>query len=585
VLSPIEEIKSKLDIVDVIQNYIKLQKSGSNFRALCPFHNEKTPSLFVSPEKQVWHCFGCGKGGSIFQFVMEIEGIDFTEALRMLAQKAGIELKKYDKSFYTKRARLLEINEIALNFFLDSLKKTRGGAMALKYLFNRGLKQDTINEFKIGYAPNNWHALTNLLKLKKFSDEEIISSGFGIKQIKEDLKEKNSNIYDRFRGRIMFPIFSINNEVIGFSGRILPQLEIKKDGTKEAKYINTPGTLVYEKSNVLYNLDKARVFIKEQKSCIIVEGNLDMILSYQSGVKNVVAPCGTALTIGHLKILKRYTDKIMLALDNDEAGIKSLKKAVQMCLANDIAVKIISITQGKDPADLILKDPSMWISSVQNAKEAVEFYFDIIEKTDFNNLENKKEVIKKLAWIFQSIKNPIDRSYWLKILSEKIDLPEDAISDMIDQYNQNDRDNQPEFLTFNQEKPLWRNNIEDNIIAIFLKYPDLFLKWKDILNGGDLFKSHLNQKILNNLTNNLPMEEIKDDVGRLILRAEHFFPNKDLAEKEIAFAISFLQQKTLKSKIKEITKKIKEAEKNNNFNLVLNLQDILNKILINNKNI
>lgn len=582
--SPIDEIKSKLDIVNVIQGYIKVEKVGNNYRALCPFHNEKTPSFFISSEKQVWHCFGCNKGGSIFQFVMEMEGLDFYDALKILAQRAGVELKKYDKNFYTKRSKILDINNEALDFFLKSLKNTRGGKQAIQYLKSRGLNEEIIKEFKIGYAPNNWHALTNYLKAKKFSEDEIISSGFGVKQ--QSTQKNINNIYDRFRGRIMFPIFSINGEIIAFSGRILPELELNKDGSKEAKYVNTPNTPLYEKSNVLYNLDKARNFIKEEKFAIVVEGNLDMIMSYQVGIKNVVAPCGTALTSEHIKILKRYADKIYLAFDNDETGIEASKKSIRLCLLNDLQVKIISISIGKDPADLIKENAALWIKAVKEAKTAIEFYFDIAcKKINLENLDGKKEIIKELAWLLTAIENPIEKSFWIKTISEKISLPEDAIADMIDTYASDDEDNfqlPSTHLSSTSDKVIFRNNVEDNVIAIFLKFPDLFLKWKDVLNGDNLFTSHLNQKILHNLINNLNHDDIKDDVGRLMLRAEHFFNDKDLAEKELASCIKILQQKNLKFKIQEIAKKIKEAEKNNDSNAVSALQDILNKLLINN---
>ncbi len=580
-LSPVEEIRAKLNILDIVQTYIQVQKSGNNYRALCPFHNEKTPSLFISPDKQVWHCFGCGKGGSIFQFVMEIEGIDFSEALRMLAQKAGVELKKYDKNFYTKRSKILEINQIALNFYVNALYNTKGGEAALKYLINRGLSEETIKDFQIGYAPNNWRALTYFLKKRKIADKDIIFSGFGIKS-----PNKNGDLIDRFRGRIMFPIFSANDEIIAFSGRILPQLEIKKDGTKEAKYINTPNTVLYEKSATLYNLNKARDFIKKEKFAILVEGNLDMILSYQAGVKNVIAPCGTALTLDHLKILKRYVQKLYLAFDSDEAGIEAAKRAVQLCVANDVTVKLISIAEGKDPADLIKKSPSLWSFAVEQAVDAIEFYFNIAaKKFPDDNLDNKKKIIEDLAWFINSIKNPIDKSYWIKILSEKVNLPQEAISDMIEFYEENKTQvlRIEEKIFSSNLKTLKRSNIEDNVISIFLKYPDLLRKWKDVLNGDSLFKDHLNKKILSCLINNFPCNDVKDDINRFLLRAEYLFPDEFLAEKELSLAIVYLQKRNLKEKVKEISSKIKEAEKKGDQEAVFNLQDILNKILKNNK--
>jgi len=302
--SPIEEIKSKLDIAEVIGSYIKLTKAGINYKALCPFHGEKTPSLFVSPSRQIWHCFGCSEGHSIFDFVMKIEGIEFGDALRILAQKAGVELKPLKPELRTKRQRFYEICELAVKFYQKQLEKSLKGKEAKKYLLKRGINEESIEKWRLGWAPEAWQGLSDFLSSQGYSKQEIEKTGLAIKS------EKGS-YFDRFRSRIMFPVFDLNSQVIGFGGRVL------KKEKEVSKYMNTPNSLLYDKSRILYGLDRSKVGIRKNDSCMLVEGYIDVILAHQANMENVVATSGTALTPFHLTILKRYSKNLSLAFDMD----------------------------------------------------------------------------------------------------------------------------------------------------------------------------------------------------------------------------------------------------------------------------
>src|SRR3989338_2394622 len=313
----VSKIKDRLDVIDVISGYLKLEKAGINFKARCPFHNEKTPSFVVSPERQVWHCFGCSKGGDMFTFIQDIEGVEFPEALRVLAAKAGIELdlSARDRSAFggkDDKTKLYEICESATKFFEKQFLSSTG-KLALAYLKKRGVVDSTIKEFRLGFAPNDWNALGIFLKNFGYNDSEIVDAGLAIK------RNEGSGVYDRFRSRIMFPIFDLNGQIVGFTGRafeprpefIQGQNSTSTHSTKSqggepvestgsgqaepAKYINTTQTIIYDKSRILYGLNKAKMDIKQTDQCILVEGNMDALMSYQAGVKNVVATSGTAL--------------------------------------------------------------------------------------------------------------------------------------------------------------------------------------------------------------------------------------------------------------------------------------------------
>jgi len=413
--SEIEQIKSRLNIVDVVGEYIKLEKAGINYRALCPFHNEKTPSFFVSPSRQMWHCFGgCNEGGDIFKFVMKIEGIEFIDALKLLAKKAGVQLKTSSKKYEeikTQREKLLDICKKATIFFSTQLNKSKTGLEAKDYLMKRGLKEETIKEWKIGYAPSTWDSLCNYLIGLGYKRKDIIDAGLA-----------SEKFFDRFRSRIIFPICDFNGQPIGFTGRVF-------NSDDEAKYLNTPNTLLYDKSQALYGLDKAKVEIRKNDSCVLVEGNVDCIMSHQSGVKNCLAVSGTALTPAHLGIIKRFSNNLILSFDMDLAGNNATKKGIDMALKNGFNVKVISMNSEKDPADIILSSgEDEWKKIIKEAKPINQFYFDLSFKDrDVKSVEDQKKIVSELLPIFKKIDNTIEQTYWIQKLAEKLSIREDDI--------------------------------------------------------------------------------------------------------------------------------------------------------------
>src|SRR3989344_2041011 len=446
----VSKIKGRLDVVDVISGYLKLQKAGINFKARCPFHNEKTPSFVISPERQVWHCFGCSKGGDMFSFIQDIEGVEFPEALRILATKAGVELDSFNPSVKDDKARLFEVCETATKFFEKQFASSTG-KLALGYLQDRGVLTETIKDFRLGFAPNDWNALGTFLKNFGYSENEIVEAGLAIK------RNEGSGIYDRFRSRIMFPIFDLNGQVVGFTGRIFEdkdargstqigtQINADSIGVNQhdisvnqrepaAKYINTPQTLIYDKGRILYGLNKAKMDIKQADQCVLVEGNMDTLMSYQAGVKNVVASSGTALTPGHLTLLHRYTTNLGFCFDADQAGAIATKRGIGLALSQNFNIKVVEINdkECKDPADLIKKNVGNWSDAVGQAKPVLEFYFDKA-KTGFDpdSANSKKSVISVLAPFLKRLTSQVEKAHWLARLAFLLRVKEEAIEDDI----------------------------------------------------------------------------------------------------------------------------------------------------------
>lgn len=418
-MQPSDEIKSKLDIVDLIRDYIPLRAAGVNFRALCPFHHEKSPSFIVSPEKQIWHCFGCGKGGDIFSFVMETEGMSFVEALRDLASKAGVTLKREDVKLSSKRNQLLDIMNFASRYYQKMLLESKEAESIRKYLTGRGLREETIESWQIGYSPDSWDDLLNLLKNKGFQDNEIFLAGLAVK------KEGTSRFYNRFRGRIMFPISDTNGNIVAFSARVNPEKEKEE---KMGKYINSPQTLIYDKSKILFGLDKAKQEIKKQDLAVIVEGQMDAITAHQEGYTNVVASSGTALTEEHIILLKRFTANIALAFDMDKAGELAADRGIREALKAEISAKIIELPTGKDPDECIKNNKAGWEKAIKEAKSIMQYYFDkTFANLDPEKEEDRRRAVKVLLPILAQSGSKIEQNFWLKKLSQSIDTKEEIL--------------------------------------------------------------------------------------------------------------------------------------------------------------
>lgn len=406
----VEQVKSRLDIVDVISGYLKVQKAGRNFKARCPFHNEKTPSFYISPERQSWHCFGCNKGGDMFSFVQDIEGIEFIEAMRLLAAKAGVQVEErrpQDAHLKSQRQALLAVTELSAKFFEKQLWHGASGAKALAYLRERGMTDDTIKAWRLGWAPNDWRALTGFLQDQKVSPETIVAAGMAI--------DRTGRAHDRFRSRIMFPIADANGQVVGFTGRVFGAV-VAVGGEAPAKYVNTPQTAIYDKSRVLFGLDKAKTHIRSRDACLLVEGNVDAILSWQVGAQHVVASSGTALTPDQLRMLGRYSTNLDMCFDGDQAGKTATRRGIGLALAQNFVVRILTIQDAecKDPADYILKYGEQWNDVVASAKPALQYYYDeAVAAFDPNSAQSKKTIVTSMGPLIKRLASKVEQGHWI----------------------------------------------------------------------------------------------------------------------------------------------------------------------------
>ena len=558
--SNVDQIKSRLNITDLVGSYIKIYKAGSNFKAACPFHNEKTPSFFISPIRESWHCFGCNRGGDIFSFVMEIEGVDFLEALKILALRAGVELKNENPQNKNEKDRLLKIIENSVLFYQSELSRNSG---AYSYLKERGLNDDSIKNFRLGFAKKEWRSLYDLLKSKSFSDTEIEKAGMIIKSPK--------GFYDRFRSRIMFPISNQAGQPVGFSGRIFGD-----ESQAMGKYINGPQTLLYDKSRILYGFDKAKNAIRQTNSCVLVEGQMDLLMSQQTAVANAVAVSGTALSEEHLKIIKRLADNIILSFDADEAGLDASERAVGMALELGFDVKIAAIKDGaKDPADLIKKNPELWEESVLGAKPFITFYLETIISKSEDIKEIRKKVEKKIIPLLAKIKNEIERSHFVLETAKAARLSEEPIWLELKKFLKNNTakntrtGNIPadsEISAENQKKNIKnrRQSIEERLLGIILwqkKKKDGILK-KDIdeiaQKCSEIFSKEA--KILLETKEDELDENTKKTFNKLIFETELSYGNSEALDKEIKILLSELEKGNLKERLEELSDKIRQFE-------------------------
>ena len=455
-MSVIDEVKGRIDIVDLVSEYVTLQRAGRNFKAVCPFHSERTPSFFVSPDRQTWHCFGaCGIGGDVFNFIMKREDVEFGEALRLLAQRAGVSLGgRWQPEEDERRQRLLQANEAAAAYFHQALLHAKPGEAARAYLASRGLDGDTIEAFQLGWSPDSWDALKSHLTERGFSEEELLAAGL--------LVESERGGYDRFRGRLMFPIRDERGRVVGFGARALTPSNGETTDSSGAKYINSPQTPTFDKGGLLYALDRAKETIRRQRSVIVVEGYMDAIAAHQHGIANVVASMGTALTERQIRVLERLKSKILLAMDADAAGLEATLRALQEGQATGAvragsasahpaalgeqefsermqewsrdALKRAAVTfyvvplSGKDPDEMIRADRSAWETAVANAKPFTDHVFETVAgRKELSQPAQRSELLKELLPVVRLIEEPVYRAHYLQRLARLAQVGEEIV--------------------------------------------------------------------------------------------------------------------------------------------------------------
>ena len=418
----IEEIRSRCDIVEVVGSYLPaLRRRGSTFKCNCPFHQEKTPSFTLNEARQIYHCFGCGAGGDVFRFVMEYEKVDFVTAVKILAERAGLEIHYEDNPDRKGPAKdaLYKLHEEATSFFFHYLQKAPQAVDARRYLQERELSEDLIKAFRIGFAPNEWEAFFQHALKKGFSEEQLEVSGLAVPSERNGKK----GFYDRFRNRVMFPIGDTMGRVIGFSGRIINQAD------KSAKYVNSPETPLFRKNQVLFAFDKARKPMVEQRQAIVVEGQIDAIRCHQVGLNNVVASQGTALTDNHARLLRRYADEVVLVLDADAAGLKAALASSEVFVAAELGVRVVALPEGEDPDSLLLKRGKEALTSlIQTAPSALDFMINHLSKQeDITTETGKMRVVKAVIQLISRSPSAARRDTMLRQAADRLDLSAQAM--------------------------------------------------------------------------------------------------------------------------------------------------------------
>lgn len=426
----INEVFSSVDIVDFVSQYVQLKKNGRDYSGLCPFHKEKSPSFHVNSDKQLFHCFGCGASGNTAQFIMKMERLDFVEALKLMAERAGIDLpeQNHNNAFYEKKQRFLDMNKTAARFFYDNLVKNPDSAQAREYLANRMISPKTITAYGLGFAPAGWTSLLDFLKEKGFSEDEICENSLAV--------SRDGKIYDKFRRRVIFPIIDLRGHVIGFGGRIIENT-VSKNGFKPPKYLNSSETVCFSKGNNLFSLNLAKN--AQSENMILSEGYMDVISVYQAGIHNIVATLGTALTENQAKLLMKYCHKILICYDSDEAGTAATKRAINIINSVGGRSGVINLGDVKDPDEFIKKyGRTAFIKAINDALPSTEYSLNkIAVKYDTNNTEDKIKFINEAAESLSSIKDDIEIDAYVKNISDKTDISRDAIYSAIRRNSEN----------------------------------------------------------------------------------------------------------------------------------------------------
>ena len=413
----IDEIRDRTDIVTVISDHVVLKKVGKNFKGLCPFHSEKTPSFSVSPDKRIYHCFGCGVGGNVFKFLMEIQSISFPEVLKVLAERAGIPLPRNSSDHSTdpghkERESLRKLNEAATRYFQSLLKNPEGGLSARNYLTSRHFDAETLERYRVGWAAPTWKGLlTHVQQKSSVTQEQLLKSGLIIK------KEDSSTVYDRFRGRVIFPIKDLHSNIIGFGGRSINEED-------QPKYLNSPETLLYQKSETLFGMDQAKQAIRKENQVILVEGYFDQMRAVQHGVEYVVATCGTALTAKQASMLRNHAETAILIFDSDSAGRSAAEKGFDILLEHGMNVKIVVLPDGQDPDSFIQEQGAeSFLEKIRNAKPFMESYIDaLVRESPGQTPADKVKMANQILPLLTKIKNTVERSAWLEKFTSKTNI-------------------------------------------------------------------------------------------------------------------------------------------------------------------
>jgi len=547
--SSVEKIKEALDIDTVLGAYIKLDKVGGNFKGKCPFHNEKTPSFFVSPSRGSYYCFGCGAKGDIFTFVQEFEGLDFIGSLKFLAEKAGIQLEDFAPAKKEGIDSLTSVLERATTFFESELALNQ---KALDYLQKRGLTLETIKEWRIGFVKNEWRSLSTTLIAEAFSQDVLFKAGL----VKKTDKGGTNETYDVFRGRIMFPIFDTSGKVIAFSGRIFEEVP------EAPKYLNSPETTLFNKSETLYGLHKAKVGVRKKDYSILVEGQMDLLMCHQAGFDNAVASSGTAFTEAHLLKLKRLSNRIIFVFDGDEAGfgaaIKSSAKALQL----GFEVKLAELPEGTDPADIIAKDLESWKEAIKNSKHLIDFHLDKLLSIKLDSRQLAKEVQKKILPHLVNIESSIEQSHFVSQISKRTQIREEAIWDDL---RKMPRGKEAQVLekveeSVEVEVKKRKNYIERRLYGIIF--------WQEGLGEKKVLEiEKIRLKLISFLGDQYLVESLREfekEKEELIFEAEAYYGEQKVLEREVEELLVNFEEDILREKFSKSMTELTQVERDGN---------------------
>ncbi|MBI2638959.1 DNA primase [Candidatus Peregrinibacteria bacterium] len=574
-MDPISEIKSRISIEELVAQYIPLKKAGRHFKALCPFHQERTPSFYVSPERQLAYCFGCHKGGDHFKFIEEIEGLDFRGALKFLAEKAGVTLPKTlpdEQKRKSERDRLIEIHEQAAKFFEEQLWDTPDGEKVAKYLKKRGLKEKTIKNAQLGFAPESGDKLYTFLLERGFTRGEILTAGLAIARDTEQ-----GNCIDRFRMRLMFPIRNLAGAICAFGGRAV------RDGD-EPKYLNSPETPIYHKSSVLYGLSEARAEIRQKKSVVIVEGYMDALAAHQAGFQNVVACSGTALTTDQLAILKRFTQNLFLAFDRDTAGKLATNRSIELAFAAEFSLRVVVWkSDAKDPDECLRKDPDEFAKAIEEAKPATEYLLEsCAENFDSGAAEGKRKIIEELLPFFAQIKSAVELDVWLKQCASNLGISLSALYDELKRFQGKQKflgqpvskiTIKPE-LSFSTETGSFIRH-QEYILGLLLTYPELTSVAFQLLKPEDFDDIEL-QNIYRSLSTEYN-QNLGERANLLAMYAETFAADMtfDAVQEELKSIINALKHLKLDREKRSLVERLQNAPAKEKQSLLEEYQALL----------
>lgn len=542
----VEKIKERLGIVDVVSGYVKLTRAGKYWKGLSPFTKEKTPSFFVSPDKGLYHCFSTGKGGDMFTFVEEMEGVDFKGALKILAEKAGVELRHESQETRDERQQLFDAVEAAAQFFEATLQRE---TRALEYLKGRGIDASTLAHWRVGYAPRDWHALKTHLVAKGLSETTLLSAGLIKRKDEEDGSQSEVRTYDRFRGRIMFPIFDASGRVIAFSGRIFED----DPAHPQAKYLNSPEGPLFDKSRALYGIQDAKTAMRTLGFCMLVEGQVDLLLSHQLGYRSAVATSGTSLTVSHIEVIKRYTTNVLLAYDGDQAGVNATYRAALLLLAANIQVKVVALPKGVDPADMALKDPSGFKDAIKHARPVIDFFVAHIKGSAANERSRVVETGKLVLPLVAMMGNALERAHAVRALSDVLGIPEASLLEELAKYAQKGVTSEL------SENVFFKNDARERLLfGILRTYEDAGAP-----EAGRVLETFTAEYGAPRLLELRARGESEEEAAR-ILASENFFILHASPPEEARALETLLGERTkgsqLKDRYREVTRALKEAE-------------------------